>query len=168
MDKYIKNKSDVSSKFILDFFDLNKEYDPKKYLIDFQRITEWISLPRENLKDTIISKFEKNYDYRQDSEKMILTPNCFKELCTILQTTKSKEIRKNYIEIENLIYKYKYKKRNNKENIIYIYNLIKSESDSKKTPPKYSDFYAPYLCLAFCTILVFIIILCALITIISD
>lgn len=124
MEEYLKKKSKLSTEFISDFFNLTqKNYEQNDFTIDFEKIVKWLSLSKENLKETITAKFEENYDYKKNSENFTMTPNCFKDLCTILQTSKSKEIRKNYIEIENLIFKYNSRIKKNKyskEKIIYV------------------------------------------------
>jgi phage anti-repressor protein len=39
-------------------------------------------------------------------KKMLITPNCLKELCMISQTKKAKEVRKYFIEMEKLVKRY--------------------------------------------------------------
>ena len=39
-------------------------------------------------------------------DKILITPNCMKELCMISQTAKAKKVRKYFIEMEKLIKRY--------------------------------------------------------------
>lgn len=125
MEKYVKEKTNIAGDFITDFFNFSKKYQQNQFIIDFQSVVKWSSLTKENLKEVLVSKFEDQFDYQRvhESENYLLTPNCFKELCLLMQTTKSKEIRKNYILVENIIYHYLTKKKQNikrSEKVIYI------------------------------------------------
>ena len=80
---------------------------------------EWLETRKDHLKELLIKKFEKNYDYNETkitktSNKtksnnyieILITPQCFKELCMISQTKKAKEVRKYFLEMEKLIKRY--------------------------------------------------------------
>ncbi len=68
----------------------------------------------------MVKYFTEDYDYTieilkvdnkqwrgsHNVEKIMLTSDCFKELCMLSQTAKAKEVRKYYLSIEKLIKKY--------------------------------------------------------------
>lgn len=119
MEKFLLKFSDVPKDFIYDFFNIAKEeYDDYDFSIDFDVVCIWLNVQKYHLKRSLLNNFEENYDYVIDiikiphrygasrKEEILLTPNCFKELCMISQTPKAKEVRKYYISIEKLIKKY--------------------------------------------------------------
>jgi len=137
MEDFIKKFSNVPKNFIDDFFIFSKDTKYQNYddlTINFDNIVSWLDISKDTLKESLLSNFEQKYDFIIDSnnletenEKIFVTPNCFKELCTINQTTKGKELRKYFISIEKMIKKYEenpqkildsaYIKFNNLENI---------------------------------------------------
>lgn len=138
MEKYIRKNSNVPENFITDLFDFSKTYQQNDFLISFDKIINWISLTKDTIKDSLESKFEENYDYliNKKPENIKLTPNCFKELCTLLQTTKCKEIRKNYISVENLIQEYNKKDNEDKDKKDNEDKKYKDKKDKKEKKDK--------------------------------
>lgn len=77
-----------------------------------------VEFTKKNLKRVLENNFEENYDYTIEKiyvkrkvgasmkEKILLTQNCFKELCMISQSKRAKEVRKYFIEMEKLIKRY--------------------------------------------------------------
>jgi predicted helicase len=113
MKNYYKKFSTVPHDFISDFFIILKEYTDNEIIIDFELLCKWLNVRKDNLKNKLISKFEKNHDYTIEKikkpqinstgttiyEKILITPYCMKELCMISQTAKAKEVRKYLIEM---------------------------------------------------------------------
>jgi phage anti-repressor protein len=103
----------ISKKFIDDFLDITKEQSiDNKFNINFDKVCSWLDIRKDNLKKILISKFEDNIDYiiykikntnrstgAAISELIMITLNCFKELCMISKTPKAKEARKCILSI---------------------------------------------------------------------
>jgi phage anti-repressor protein len=121
MESFIKQFSKVPENFINDFFIIVKEeYFDNEIIIDFEIVVKWLNVLKENLKKLLLKNFEENYDYTIEKKKkkqinsrgatiyeyILITPNCFKELCMISQTAKAKEVRKYFIEMEKIIKRY--------------------------------------------------------------
>ena len=121
MEKFLIKYSNVPKKFIDDFFNIAKEeYIDNIPSINLDKVSSWLNILKGNLKKILISKFEENFDYVISKVKntnrttgaairdlIMITPDCFKELCMISQTSKAKEVRKYFLEIEKLIKRYK-------------------------------------------------------------
>lgn len=120
MEEFLRTYSTIPTKFIDDFFIIAEEgYADTDLVIDFDKVCEWLDTRKDNLKEILTNKFEENFDYiitklTKKSNKTTanryheikITPQCFKELCMISQTTKAKEVRKYFLEMEKLIKKY--------------------------------------------------------------
>lgn len=121
MEKFIRQYSKIPKTFIKDFFNIAKEsYDDDDMVIKFDIVVKWLGVQKNHLARLLFSKFEKNYDYTLTKikvhnkkrsganyvNKILLTPDCFKELCMISQTAKAKQVRKYYLTTEKLIKKY--------------------------------------------------------------
>ena len=121
MEDFLKRFSTIPSNFISDFFIIAKEeYLDNEIIIDFDIICKWLKVLKENLKKILIKNFEKDFDYTINTIKkqhkntkrtsmfdvITITPNCLKELCMISQTSKAKEVRKYFIEMEKLVKRY--------------------------------------------------------------
>lgn len=132
MIRFLKTYSNVPNGFTDDFFSIvSPEYNDEDIVIDFDIIVKWLEVRKDNLKAILVKKFSNNFDFTITKktkknnknnrvhvvEKILVTPDCFKELCMISQTPKAKEVRLYYIELEKLIKKY--------------YILIKNDMDKK-------------------------------------
>jgi phage anti-repressor protein len=121
MERFLKRFSTLPHKFISDFYVIAKEeYSENEIIINFDKICNWLNVQKGHLKEILIKHFEENYDYtiekKQKKQKnstgrttyheILITPNCFKELCMISLTPKAKEVRKYFIEMEKLIKRY--------------------------------------------------------------
>jgi len=121
MKNFLKKYSDVPNGFIDDFFNIAKEeYNDTELSIDFDMVCKWLNVRKDNLKLPLTKFFSENYDYSitevnkkhvnssgaSHAEIIMITPDCFKELCMISQTDKAKEVRKYYLSVEKLIRKY--------------------------------------------------------------
>ena len=121
MQNFLKKYSDVPSGFVKDFFEISKEsYNSNEFAINFMTVIKWLKVRKDHLKRLLLKNFEEDYDYTIQKIKIknkkrngsnyqdliYITPDCFKELCMISQTTKAKQVRKYYLSIEKLIKKY--------------------------------------------------------------
>ena len=154
------NNSNIKKTFINDFFEIIREdyFDLEdKFLIDSNKLQLWLNInSRKDFHDTIKRSYIINIDYiinkpnnkgigRNNEKIYMLTPDCAK---MILQSTKSKkgsEVRKYFIEIEKMLYKYKdliinnlsnelklikinqKPKINNKKKKIYIFKALNTD-----------------------------------------
>jgi len=101
-------ESNLSNKFIDDFLNITKNKDiDQKFNIDLANVCKWLDIRKNHLKKKLILNFYENIDYviykikntnrstgAAISHLIMLTPNCFKELCMISKTSKAKEARK--------------------------------------------------------------------------
>lgn len=119
MEEFLNKFSTLPRGFIKDFYSIAKEeYREDELIIDFDVVCKWLKVLKENLKKVLEKNFEEKYDYEQKRltkktknggtyyDKIMITPNCFKELCMISQTAKAKEVRKYFIEMERLVKRY--------------------------------------------------------------
>ena len=121
MEQFLKKYSKLPNEFIDDFFRIAKEsYDDNEFAINLTTISKWFGVTKGNLKRTLVSHFEEDVDYTINKvikknknnnganyvEIIMLTPNCFRELCMISQTKKAAEVRKYYITLDKLLIKY--------------------------------------------------------------
>jgi phage anti-repressor protein len=117
---FLKKFSTLNNDFIDDFYNI---YDPDKniindYPIDIVIVSKWLNTKKGTLKETLVSTYTKNIDYKITKERegkisksnkeiISLTPECFKRLCLLSRTTKAEEVRTYFIELEKLISNYK-------------------------------------------------------------
>ena len=119
MEEFLMTFSTLPKKFIKDFYMIAKEkYTDNEFIIDIELIVNWLNIRKDNLKRVLTQNFEEDYDYTIEKqyikmkmgmkikEEILLTPNCFKELCMISQSKRAKEVRKYFIEMEKLIKRY--------------------------------------------------------------
>lgn len=119
MEQFIKKHTILPEKFVEDFFFItNKAYDDTKISINFDLVAKWLTTRKSDLKELLVKHFEEDFDYteqkltKKDGKKsnnyieIKITPACFKELCMISQTSKAKEVRKYFLELEKIVRKY--------------------------------------------------------------
>lgn len=142
MEDFLKKYSNLPKDFIRDFYNITKEeYADDQFIIDFDIVYKWLQVRKDNLKRIIVSNFSKNYDYTSEIKKIIkkdggatrkeiimLTPDCFKELCMLSQTEKANEVRKYFLEMEKLVRKY-YKEL--QEKVLKEFELVKKNQKPK-------------------------------------
>lgn len=107
MEEFLKKFSNVPTQFITEFFEISKEtYDNGVLVIDFDKVVKWLGTQKSNLKRLLINNFKEEYHYTIDNNNIMITPDCFKEICMISQTEKAKDFRKYFLSIEKLTRKY--------------------------------------------------------------
>jgi phage anti-repressor protein len=157
---FLITNSNIKKSFINDFFEIIREdyFELEdKFLINSNKLQVWLNISsRKDFHDTIKRSYIIDIDYiitksnnkgtGKNNEKIyMLTPDCAK---MILQSTKSKkgsEVRRYFIEIEKMLYKYKdliiknlstelklvknnqKPKINNKKKKIYIFKALNTE-----------------------------------------
>jgi len=101
--------------------------DTTAFVVDFEVVWKEIQFSRKaDAKQLLIKKFNEHIDYKitataysvavleggqkqnggQNKETILLTVDCFKNFCMLAGTPKSKEIRKFYIKMENIMHQY--------------------------------------------------------------
>lgn len=115
---FLKKYSTIPNQFINDFFSL---YDYKTndsdLVIDFDNLSKWLSVRKDNLKKTLERTYTIDIDYKiniikstgkgRPIEKIMITPDCMKRMCMLSASNKSEEVRTYFIKIEKLLDKYK-------------------------------------------------------------
>jgi len=142
---FLKKYSLIDSKFIDDFYTFydegKNEYD---FTINLELVSKWLHIRKDNLKQLLISNFNKNTDYIEKKVSglkgtgvnnrinVFLTYNCSKLLCMISKSEKASIIRNFYIELEKLIITYK-------DNIVNDLNRQLGVQDDNKKIIKKND-----------------------------
>jgi phage anti-repressor protein len=117
LEDFITKRSNISKEFLRDFFNLGGDtYGDTYKNINFDDVVKWLDVQKNHLKRLLINNFDIMDDYTEDKilvknnkrganyvSKIMLTPDCFKELCMISQTKKAKAVRKYYIIAEGLL-----------------------------------------------------------------
>jgi len=121
MEQFLKQFSTIPHNFISDFYIIAKEeYTDNEIIIDFEIVCKWLNIRKDSLKKLLIENFEENFDYTIEKKKkrqvnsrgatiyeeILITPNCFKEICMISQSQNAKEVRKYFLSMEKLIKQY--------------------------------------------------------------
>jgi phage anti-repressor protein len=118
LQDYLKKYSSINNKFIDDFFGLyNVKTSNDDFVIDLEKLANWLKSQKKVLKTTLITSYQLNIDYKVKTlkpegkgrpiEEIMITPNCFKRLCMMSRTVKAEEVRSYFIALEDHINKYK-------------------------------------------------------------
>lgn len=117
LEDFIIKRSNISKDFLRDFFNLGGDtYGDTYKNINFDDVVKWLGVVKNNLKRLLKDNFNIMDDYTEEKiliknnkrganyvSKIMLTPDCFKELCMLSQSEKAKGIRKYYIIVERLL-----------------------------------------------------------------
>lgn len=147
LEKFLIEHSKINPMFIKDFFGFQKKQKFKHYYpfeIDLEDIVYWLETKKGHLKDTLKLSYRKDIDYivlfppirkshiASKKELILLTSDCFKNICMRSRTKKANEVRKYYIELEYLLSKYKnYIIEGQKSKINVLQSNLKVEKYSK-------------------------------------
>lgn len=146
MEEFILKRSTISKKFLNDFFNITGErYRDNVVSIKFDIIVKWLEVEKKNLKRLLVDNFKKDVDYTEEKvkvmnknnrganfvSKILITPDCFKDICMLSQTAKAKEVRIYYKTVEKLLMDY----YEDIQNILQKeLGLLKQNQKSKDTP----------------------------------
>ena len=114
-----QSHSVLPKEFIKDFSAiLNVSYNPTQTIIDFDIVCKWFSVQKGNLKQLLIKHFNEFEDYIIENNKkhnshrgmthyqlILITLNCFKDLCVLSKSINSKNVHKYIIQTESIINK---------------------------------------------------------------
>lgn len=120
MEEFILQRSTISKKFLRDFFNITGEkYNDNVISIKFDTIVKWLEVEKKNLKRLLVKNFKKDIDYTEEKvkvmnnnrgsnyvSKILVTPDCFKDICMISMTEKAKDVRFYYKTVEKLLIDY--------------------------------------------------------------
>ena len=100
---FLKKYSTLSNEFINDFYEIYdfNEYNNNDFIINLDLISFWLETRKSKLKETLLNSYNLNIDYKISKEKegkisksnkeiILLTPDCFKRLCLLSKTKKSR------------------------------------------------------------------------------
>ena len=115
---FLKKYSNISNKFIDDFFGLYDVNNKNIFIIDLENVVKWLNTKKGKIKETLINSYKINIDYiinkidnngkrGAPKEQILLSIQCFKLICMQSKTEKSLEVRKYFLSLEELIDKYK-------------------------------------------------------------
>ena len=124
LEKFLIENSDISKKFIKDFFGfqkIDKFKDHKPFTIDLDDVAYWLESLKANLKKTLIKSYVKDVDfiiikpsiipkydrYVHNKKHIIITSDTFKMLCMRSKTEKADKVRQYYLTLEKMIDDYK-------------------------------------------------------------
>lgn len=117
LEDFIITRSNIPKNFLEDFFNLGGDtYGDTYKNINFDDIVKWFDVQKNHLKRLLKKNFKIMDDYTEEKilvknknrganfvSKIMLTPDCFKELCMLSHTEKAKGVRKYYIVAEGLL-----------------------------------------------------------------
>ena len=70
MEHFLKKFSTLPHKFITDFYIIAKEeYNDNDIIIDFDIVTNWLKIRKDNLKETLLKNFEEGFDYTSEMKQ---------------------------------------------------------------------------------------------------
>ena len=146
MEEFILQRSMISKKFLHDFFNIaGEKYGDNVISINFNIIVKWLEVEKKNLKRILVANFKKDIDYTEEQikvknkngkganyvAKILVTPDCFKDICMLSQTAKAKEVRLYYRTIEKLLMDYY---QDIQQNLQKELGLLKNNQKPKNAP----------------------------------
>lgn len=120
LENFLIENSDISKKFIKDFFGFQKTdkfKDYKPFTIDLDDVAYWLDAVKSNLKSTLTITYIKDIDFivvksvllgnqqqpKHNKETILLTSDTFKMLCMRSKTKKADKVRQYYLSLEKMI-----------------------------------------------------------------
>ena len=121
---FLLSHSKIDETFILDFFDIRTNYHAikhKPFIINLEVVSLWLCTRKTKLKETLVKSYKKNIDYKiaararspnttrggNNKIDVFITPDTFKMLCMRSNTKKAEEVRKYYVQLEDLVNEYR-------------------------------------------------------------
>ena len=117
---FLKKYSTMPNAFIDDFYQMfeSDSHYKDKFRVDLDLCARLLNSKKGNLKDTLVNSYHEDIDYvtmqlppskqgGRPSIRVLLTTDCFKRLCLLSRTSKAEQVRSYYIQLEELVDKYK-------------------------------------------------------------
>lgn len=121
LKNFLKKYSTISNYFLdqfLSFYTL--DVSNTDFVVDLEKISEWLNVRKATLKKTLLYSYKKNIDYKITKSKprlsgsggalkedIFITIEAFKKMCMMSKTKRGDEVRNYFLELENLVNKYK-------------------------------------------------------------
>jgi len=118
----LKKYTSVPNSFVDELFTMYDETTgPYDFVINLDYVAKWLGIKKFNLNKTLREKFKSEVDYiikkainpnkkdnRNNNYKLVMvTPDCFKRLCMQSMSKKADDVRSYFIEVENVLFKYR-------------------------------------------------------------
>ena len=119
LENFLTKNSNIDVEFIKDFFFIqkNNEYkNHKPFVIDLATLCKWMNIQKRDFKASLLKNYKKDVDYifvekiktkGRPSEKYLITIRCFKKLCIRSNSKNGDKIIDYYLQLEELIDRYK-------------------------------------------------------------
>jgi len=118
-EKYLESINFTNMDFYNIYYEIYIKSDRNNdFIIDLEHVANWLSMRKSDLKKTLLKSYKINIEYNINidttkknpgiqKEKILINPNCFKNLCLLSKTKKAQEFRKYFIQLDNLMIKYR-------------------------------------------------------------
>jgi len=113
--EFLKKYSSIDNKFIDDYLDIYDINNNDIFIVNLEKIANFLETPKGDLKKTLINSYELNKDYiikkeisnkkGAPKEDILLTVTCFKNFCMHSKTKKAIKVREYYYNLEEFIQK---------------------------------------------------------------
>jgi len=147
MMNFLRTYTKIPNKFIDDFYFIaDQKYGNKDIVINIDTISKWLQVSKHSLKVLIQKNFTEYVDYtitkiqkfHKDAkgstmeEIILVSPDCFKQICMLSKSDNAIETRMFYLQLEDLILKYHYTIEDNlKKKIDMLENNQKPKTNIK-------------------------------------
>jgi phage anti-repressor protein len=120
LKRFLTMHTTIPGKFIDEYLNMNI-YDASQtdHVVDLDIACRWLNVRKGELSSTIRHSYKINVDYiiskapnpnrtkyGNNYKRVLLTPDCFKTLCMLSRSKNAAEVRKYFIQLEALIFKY--------------------------------------------------------------
>ena len=119
LKEFLQKYSTIPNTFIEDFFCLfENSVSDQRFKIDLEVVAKWLNSKKGSIKKTLSVSYKENIDFviyeipsstngGRPNEKILLTEDCFKRVCLLSRTGRGEEVRNYYLQLEELVEKYK-------------------------------------------------------------
>lgn len=111
MKKYIQSFSHAPNDFINEFYPVLHNYYDTSNKIRFHSAIKWLESSKDRLMELLMEYHHDIFDYTTDhnnhNEIIFISSQCFKDLCFLVGSNRTKQVKKWFMDIENLVRKYK-------------------------------------------------------------
>lgn len=117
----VKLFTTVPHKFVDDFYSFYQDDTYNEYIVDIDKLSEWLDVPKSDLMKTVRRSYQKDVDYvvksapkKEKNQKyggnrhlqVMITLDCMKRICMRSQSAMAETVRSYFIEIEEFQRKY--------------------------------------------------------------